>query len=154
MPRKLKTYLTDLGFFQLAVATPSMNAALAAWGLTHNVFAQGLAKETRDAKIVAAAQAKPGTVLRRPVGSHGAFTRNAELPKVTLAKKPQPATPKINKAAKAAQDALSRAMAGHQHRIAALQKARDALDAQWGREDERWRREKDRLEAAVQKAGG
>lgn len=154
MPRKLKTYLTNLGFFELAVAVPSMKAALAAWGLTHNVFAQDLAKQTKDAKIVAAAQAKPGTVLRRPIGSHGPFTEHAELPKVKLAKKPKPPKPRINKRAKAARDALSRALAGHQKRIAALQKTRDALDARWDREDDRWRREKRKLETAVQKAGG
>jgi hypothetical protein len=32
MARKLKTYQTSLGFFDLAVAAPSMKAALEAWG--------------------------------------------------------------------------------------------------------------------------
>ena len=32
MPRKLKTYQTSQGFYDLAVATPSMKAALEAWG--------------------------------------------------------------------------------------------------------------------------
>jgi colicin import membrane protein len=153
MPRKLKTYLTNLGFFELAVAVPSMKAALAAWGLTHNVFAQDLAKQTRDSRIIAAAEARPGTVLRRPIGSHGAFTEHAELPKVTAARKPKPAKPRINRAVIAAQDRLSHALAGHQKKIAALQKARDALDARFDQEDLRWRDEKQRLEAALAKAG-
>jgi hypothetical protein len=153
MPRKLKTYLTNLGFFELAVAVPSMKAALAAWGLTHNVFAQDLAKETRDSRIVAAAEARPGTVLRRPIGSHGAFSEHAELPKVKAAKKPKPAKPKINRKAKAAQDKLARALAGHRKRIAALEKMRDQLDARFEREDARWRDEKERLESALAKAG-
>lgn len=81
MARKLKTYITNLGFFELALAAPSIKAALEAWGLGHNAFHQGFAKETHDAKIVAAAMAKPGAVLKRPVGSKGAFTENAALPR-------------------------------------------------------------------------
>lgn len=152
MPRKLKTYLTNLGFFELAVAVPSMKAALAAWGLTHNVFAQDLAKETRDAKIVAAAEAKPGTVLRRPIGSHGAFAEHAELPKVKAAKKPKVTKPKINKAAQAARDKLSRALADHQRKVEVLEKERDRLDARFERESARWRGERERLESALAKA--
>ncbi|MDI4234164.1 hypothetical protein OZ411_15225 [Bradyrhizobium sp. Arg237L] len=34
MARKLKTYQTSLGFFDLAVAAPSMKAALEAWGVS------------------------------------------------------------------------------------------------------------------------
>jgi hypothetical protein len=32
MARKLKTYQTSLGFFEQAIAAPSMKAALEAWG--------------------------------------------------------------------------------------------------------------------------
>jgi colicin import membrane protein len=157
MPRKLKTpklktYVTDLGFFQLAVAAPSMKAALAAWGLTQNVFQQGLAKETKDSKIVAAAEAEAGTVLRRPVGTTGTFRKDAELPKVKAAKKPKAEKPKINKAAKAAQARLSRGLSGHQKRIDALEKARDQLDARFERENDRWGREKEKLEAVLKQA--
>jgi colicin import membrane protein len=81
MARKLKTYQTSSGFFDLAVAAPSMKAAAEAWGSRTNVFTQGFAKETRDPAIVAATLAKPGVVLRRPVGSNGPFTEHAKLPK-------------------------------------------------------------------------
>jgi colicin import membrane protein len=81
MARKLKVYITNLGFFELALAAPSMKAALEAWGMGHNAFHQGFARETDDPKIVAAAMAKPGVVLKRPVGSKGAFSENAALPK-------------------------------------------------------------------------
>ena len=81
MARKLKTYQTSLGFFDLAIAAPSMKAALQAWGSKTNLFHQGFAKETDDPAIVAATFAKPGVVLRRPVGSDGAFSEHAELPK-------------------------------------------------------------------------
>lgn len=78
--RKLKTYQTSLGFYDQAVAAPSMKAALDAWGAKSNLFHQGIAKETDDADIVAATMAAPGVVLRRPVGSDGPFTEHAELP--------------------------------------------------------------------------
>ena len=81
MARKLKTYQTSSGFFDLAVAAPSMKAAAEAWGSRINVFRQGFANETRDPAIVAATMAKPGVVVRRPVGSNGPFTEHAELPK-------------------------------------------------------------------------
>lgn len=80
MPRRLKTYQTSLGFYDQAVAAPSMKAALDAWGAKSNLFHQGLANETDDADIVAATMAAPGVVLKRPVGSDGPFTEHAELP--------------------------------------------------------------------------
>ena len=80
MARKLKTYQTSLGFFDLAIAAPSMKAALEAWGADSNLFHQGAAKESDDPDIISAAMAKPGVVLRRPVGSDGSFGERAELP--------------------------------------------------------------------------
>jgi colicin import membrane protein len=41
MARKLKTYQTSLGFFEQAIAAPSMKAALEAWGADSNLFHQG-----------------------------------------------------------------------------------------------------------------
>ena len=81
MARRLKTFQTSSGFFDLAVAAPSMKAAAEAWGSRTNVFTQGFATETRDPAIVAATMAKPGVVLRRPVGSNGPFTEHPKLPK-------------------------------------------------------------------------
>jgi colicin import membrane protein len=80
MPRKLKTYQTSLGFYDLAIAAPSMRAALEAWGAGSNLFHQGVAKESGDPEVVAATIAKPGVVLRRPVGSDGPFSEHADLP--------------------------------------------------------------------------
>jgi hypothetical protein len=80
MVRKLKTYQTSLGFFDLAIAAPSMKAALEAWGADSNLFHQGAAKESDDPSVIAATMARPGVVLKRPVGSKGAFGEHAELP--------------------------------------------------------------------------
>ena len=81
MPRKLKTFVTNRGFFELAIAAPSLRAALEAWGMGHNAFQHGFAKQTDDPKIITAATAQPGVVLKRAVGSSGEFREHAELPK-------------------------------------------------------------------------
>ena len=80
MPRKLKTYQTSMGFFELAIAAPSMKAALDAWGAESNLFHQGMAKQVEESAVVHATMAKPGIVLKRPVGSTGKFKEDAELP--------------------------------------------------------------------------
>jgi hypothetical protein len=80
MARNLKTYQTSLGFFDLAVAAPSMKAALEARGPDSNLFHQGAARATDDPDVTAATMAKPGVVLRRPVGSRGSFSEHAKLP--------------------------------------------------------------------------
>jgi hypothetical protein len=80
MARKLKTYQTSLGFFDQAIAAPSMKAALEAWGADSNLFHQSAAKESDDPDVIAATMAKPGVVLRRPVGSNGSFSEHAALP--------------------------------------------------------------------------
>jgi hypothetical protein len=80
MARNLKTYQTSIGFFDLAIAAPSMKAALEAWGANSNLFHQGVAKETSDPKVMAAAMSKPGVIFRRPIGSNAAFKEQAKLP--------------------------------------------------------------------------
>jgi colicin import membrane protein len=203
MPRKLKTFVTNLGFFELAVAAPTMKAALEAWGLGHNAFKHGFAKQTDDPKIIAAAEAVPGAVLRRPIGSTGPFKEDADLPKVTGATAP-PRPPKISKpakrekapdnktksrasvvdlgaarrarekkdakdreradaqaerdrvrkerAVKKAMDALSAARDRHGKIVAEIERQRAALDTQEEKENERWEKERHRLEAELFKA--
>src|SRR5262249_44732106 len=77
---KLKTYQTSLGFYDLAIAAPSMKAALEAWGAGSNLFHQGVAKESSDPEVIAATMSKPGVVLRRPVGSDAPFSEHPDLP--------------------------------------------------------------------------
>ena len=79
--RKLKTFVTSLGFFDQAIAAPSMKAALEAWGADSNLFHQGAAKQTEDPDIVAATMDAPGIVLKRPIGSSEPFREHADLPK-------------------------------------------------------------------------
>src|SRR3954468_12270739 len=79
MARKLKTYQTSLGFFDQAIAAPSMKAALEAWGTKTNLFHQGVAKEVDDPEVIAATMRKPGVILKRPIGSNRPFKEHAEL---------------------------------------------------------------------------
>ena len=80
MARKLKTYQTSLGFFDQAIAAPSMKAAFEAQGADSNLFRQGAAKVSDDSDVIAATMAKPGLVLKRPGSSDGPFGERAKLP--------------------------------------------------------------------------
>ena len=175
MPRKLKTFVTESGFFELAVAAPSMKAALKDWGIDINLFQQGLARQTEDPAIVAAAQSAPGRVLRRPIGSREPFREDAPLPKVKSGGKaktkdrPRPANtsikPKPDRRARTAQPhaavdlrairdaraALEAAEARYRRKIAALDKKREAVERRARHEEEDWRRKKERLEAAIER---
>ena len=88
MPRQLKSYVTTSGFFELAVAAPTMKAALEIWGAGPDLFRRGYAHETKDSAIVGATMAKPGVILKRAVGGQGAFKEHADLPDVSTWKKP------------------------------------------------------------------
>jgi colicin import membrane protein len=80
MAKKLKVFQASLGFYDEAIAAPSMKAALDVWGAKSNLFHQGVAKESSDPDVVAAAMSKPGVILRRPVGSNDPFREHAALP--------------------------------------------------------------------------
>jgi hypothetical protein len=139
MARKLKTYQTSLGFFEQAIAAPSMKAALAAWGADSNLFHQGAAKESTDPDVIAATMKRPGVVMKRPVGSDGLFGEHAELPKNLgrVRKKANPA-PSLRKSKKSSAKPPDRA---------ADQKAAQAYE----RERQRREREEAKEEAATQK---
>jgi colicin import membrane protein len=153
MARKLKTFTTSAGFFDLAVAAPSMKAALEAWGSRNNLFQHGFAKVSEDPKIVAATMAHPGVVLRRPVGSDGAFSEHAKLPTdlptnnvkrdnakhapaKRSAKRPEPAT-------KAVDDKTAREAAR------AFEKEQKRRDSERRREEANREKERERRERAI-----
>jgi hypothetical protein len=159
MARKLKTYQTSLGFFDLAIAAPSMKAALEAWGADSNLFHQGAARESDDPDVIAAAMKKPGVVLRRPVGSDGPFGEHAELPTDLGGTGPRK-TVRKSKSSKAKQPS-SRPVDKAAGRKAALafeaeQKRRDrqraAEEAVRQKERERRRQAVDKAQASLEKA--
>ena len=203
MAKKLKTYETSLGFFDLAIAAPSMKATLEAWGADSNLFHQGAAKQSEDPDVVAATMAKPG-VLKRPVGSNGPFKEHAELPtnlgdaiarpskagRKAAGRKPKKTSSRpAHKAAEQkaavayereqkrrereeakeeaarqrererrrqaidkAQAALDKAEREHAERAGAIQAEADAIEKRAEAENARWKKEKERLDAALQRA--
>jgi hypothetical protein len=156
MPRKLKTFITNIGFFELALAAPSMKAALEAWGMGHNAFQHGFAKQTDDPKIVAATTANPGVVLRRAVGTKGEFTEHAELPMDLWkleAPKAEPARPKAktptkqsSKAKPAADDKKDRAS------ILSFEKAKQRRDAAREKEQAEANAKREKEQARIKRA--
>ncbi len=97
--RKLKVFQTRIGFHDTVIATGSRAAALRAWGVRQDLFAQGLATEITDPEIMAAALAHPDKVLRRPAGSALPFT--ATTPRLSVADlepEPEAAAPATEKA--------------------------------------------------------
>ena len=155
MARKLKTYQTSLGFFDLAIAAPSMKAALEAWGADSNLFHQGAARESDDPDAIAAAMAKPGIVLRRPVGSAGSFGEHAELP--TNFGDPGPTKATRKSKGRTAKQPSSRPIDKAAERKAALafekeQKRREREEAARQKDRERRQQAVDKAQAALNKA--
>jgi hypothetical protein len=152
MARKLKTYQTSLGFFDLAMAAPSMKAALEAWGADSNLFHQGAAKESDDPDVIAATMAKPGVVLRRPVGTDRPFSEHAELPTDLGGGRPTKAVRK-SKGPKAKQPS-SRHVDKAAERKAALAFEKEQKRRQFGRakEEAARQKERERRQQAVDKA--
>jgi hypothetical protein len=104
MARKLKTFQTSVGFYDLAIAAPSMKAPLEAWGAGSNLFHQGIAKETDDPDVVVATMSKPGMVLE------------------------------------------------HAKKAAAIQAEAEAVEKRSRAEDDRWERERERLQTALRRS--
>jgi colicin import membrane protein len=198
MARKLKTYVTSVGFFDLAIAAPSMKAALEAWGSNSNLFHQGFAKEVTHGPVVEATMAKPGVVLRRPVGSNKPFMEDAPLPanlpderdktlrrrepkarsprkvdqeaarKAALAyereerkrdavrRKEEAAREKTRKhreqAVEKAQAALDKARHQHAQKAGAIAAERAEIEARAQTEEERWQKQKSKLDRALHRA--
>ena len=184
------------------MSAPSIKAALEAWGAGANLFHQGFAQQTDDPAIVKATMARPGVVLRRPVGTDQVFKEEAEAsqapfeaPAIATSKavhpgrKPVAETPpnpeyereaarafeqererrkrqekreaaarrkeeaRRDRALAAATVALEKAEAHHHAAVAEIEEARVALNARAGREAERWRREREKLEDERRRAG-
>jgi hypothetical protein len=153
MAKKLKTYQTSLGFFDQAIAAPSMKAALEAWGADSNLFHQGAAKESKDADVIAATMAKPGVVLRRPVGSNGPFGEDAELPK-DLGDSRRPAKTSGKSVGRTPKEASSQPVDRAAERKAALayERERELRDREQAREETARQKEHERRQQAVAKA--
>ncbi len=148
--RRLKVFRTQIGFHELAVATASKAAALRAFGARQDLFALGLAAETDEADVVAAATAQPDVVLKRPVGSDLKFGTEAVRPRIAdidpggvdppeEEAKQAKAPPRPDRAKLTAAEQRSEALAEEQRQATA--KAEEAM--------ERLRAEERRIRAAI-----
>ena len=134
-----------------ALASVSWSIPVPVWGADSNLFHQGAAKESDDPAVIAATMAKPGIVLKRPVGSNGPFGEHAGLPTDHgRGEKPSGATRKSParkpKAARPSDTAADRNAALAYEREAKL-RARERA-----KQDAAEKREKERREAAIEKA--
>jgi hypothetical protein len=153
MARKLKTYQTSLGFFDLAIAAPSMKAALQAWGADSNLFHQGAARESDDPDVIAATLKKPGVILKRPVGSDEAFSEQAALP-ASLGSRTGPTTSARKSKGGKAKKPPSRPIDKAAERKAALayEREKQRRARELGREEAARLKERERRKQVVNKA--
>jgi type IV secretory pathway VirB10-like protein len=129
------------GFHDSVVAAPSQAAALRAWGIRQNLFAEGQARITDDPQAVEAARAHPETPLRRIAGSNDPFELNpTALPKVPDAPKRPGA-----QAAKAPRPEPAKPLADRSQ-LDAAEAALHAVDERRKREEARLRDKQDALE--------
>jgi hypothetical protein len=151
MARKLKTYQTSLGFFDQAIAAPSMKAALEAWGADSNLFHQGAAKESDDPDVIAATMAKPGIVLKRPVGSSGPFGEHAGLT-TGLVRGAKPAGTTRKPLARKPKTARPADKAAERKAALAYEREENRRDRERARQEAAAKKEKERRQVAIDRA--
>jgi len=166
-PRRLKVYQAQFGFHDSVVAAPNQAAALAAWGMRQNLFAEGRAKLAEDPAAVEAALGHPETPLRRAIGSNDPFSLAPNLPRVPdPPKRPKPAlkvVPKVKALEPAAAapdrsevDAAEKALTAINRRRledeADFQRRREALEAEEAASRRRWTADRKTAEARLDKA--
>lgn len=152
MARKLKTFQTTLGFFDLAVAAPSMKAALEAWGSTNNLFQMGFAAESVDEAVIKATMAKPGVVLRRAVGSTGKFSEHAELPESLPDVSTGPKPKKLQKPATRTKPDRKPDDLSDRKAALAFERQQQLREQERRNEEKRQQEARARLDLAIQKA--
>jgi hypothetical protein len=164
MGRRLKVFTAPIGFHEAVVAAPSRPAALKAWGVHQDLFKAGAARETTEADLVAAAIARPGEVLLRPLAQEGAIKSAPRVAKARARAKPSPPAPsaKASKAVKRrpkpppdrgeltrAEAALDRLLEAHAEARAALKVEADDLAARRRTAESRFGQAQRQARAAV-----
>lgn len=156
----MKTYEAEIdGLHQWVVAAPNQRAALDAFGVHQDLFAQGLARVTEDPAAMKAAQAAPLSPLRRAKGSKAPFRpvdaggsdvwrKAAEAGAKSVAAQPKPRS-------RARLDRAEQALAAFEARSegerAQLLKARAELDARLATLQGRQDKGRARLAEAVER---
>ena len=143
MAARLKVFVTTDGLTDYIVAATSKPKALEAWGSHQDLFKTGLAHQTEDAKLVEAATAQPGEVLRRPAGSRA--TLESLKPVRRKSERPTGPTKTQLRRLADAEARLAAADAAHADALAALDAKRVELE-------DRHAKSRAKLEAAVSAA--
>jgi hypothetical protein len=149
MARKLKAYQTSLGFFDLAIAAPSMKAALEAWGADSNLFHQGghKAKKPSSRPVDKAAERKAALAFEKEQKRRERERASEEVARQKERERRQEAVDK-------AQAALETAEREHAKRAAAIQLEVDIREKKYQAESAPGDNERGRLEAALRHARG
>ncbi|RYF95071.1 MAG: hypothetical protein EON95_02905 [Caulobacteraceae bacterium] len=155
----LRTYTAEIdGLNQWIVAAPNQKAALEAFGVHQNLFAQGLADVTREPELIKAANAQPGVPLKRPKAG-GKFSAgpaesdwSGALAEASKGQAPRKAPSrarldKARKALEAVREAGEQRLAGLE---AAVEAARKALAAEQAKVEQATARAEAAVEAAEQ----
>jgi hypothetical protein len=151
MARKLKTYQTSLGFFDQAIAAPSIKAALEAWGADSSLFHQGAAGESDDPDVIRAIMAKPGVVLKRPVGSKEPFGEHAGLP-TDLGRGGKSSDPVRKPAARKAKPGRTADAAAERKAALAYEREQKRRERDRAKEEAAARKDSERRQVVVKKA--
>ena len=163
--QRLKVFEAAFGFHDSVVAAPSQAAALRAWGMRQNLFAEGQARLATDEAAIKAALAHPQIPLQRAVGSKDAFalapTGPPTLPDAprrpkgeTAGKpKPPPARPLADRGAlDAAEQALHALDADRAREEAVLRRRQEDLDAEIAKSQETYALARKAASAVLAKA--
>ena len=151
---KLKVFRTPIGFHDAYVAAPSQKAALEAWGADGNLFAQGIAEQVTDPKLMEEALERPGEIIRKVRGSadehFAALDRVAKRKEKAEAKSPKKASaPKVKKPKRdeldAAEEAIDAAKARHKSEAKEIDREIEALERRRSDLLRRHERERDEL---------
>jgi hypothetical protein len=155
---KLKTYTAEIdGLHDWIVAAPNQQAALDAFGVNQNLFAQGEAGITDEPDLAKAAGAQPGVPLRRMKGGKGAWEPAAGAADWTsaldasIAKGPK-TKPPSRRALDEAEAALKDFEAERQGEIADLEAQLAALTKRLDQAKSAFGQRRGELQAAVDRA--
>jgi hypothetical protein len=155
--QKLKVFRTPIGFHDAYVAAPSQKAALEAWGADSNIFAQGIAEQVTDPKLMEEALANPGKVIKKVRGSAdehvAALGKQATpSPRSPAASRPLPQGERVKKAPKpsrvkleAAEEALETAEKKQRKELRKLDERMQALERELRELKRKHEKERDKL---------
>ena len=154
--RKLKVFVTPIGFHDAYVAAPSRKAALAAWGSTHDLFARGAASEVTDPALMEEPLARPGEVVKRIRGTReeqiaaaGEGVSKAKPARTATRPSPPPRPrPPSRTEVEAAEAALAEAEEDARRAHETIARERAALD----RREQALKRDTERLRQALEEA--